>query len=251
MLIADAFARRILHHVQQVHPPSHVGRPRTLGDTEALHCMFRVCRTGMQWREVQASVSYSVVFRRMATWMQLGVFRDAYTDVLRLYKKLVPPTRYVIDSSKSRNRYGRRAHVGPDHTDRGRNAVKLSLLTDQNGVAHALSVDPGNRPDVVLLRSTLASAFVNLDKLPLFADRGYDSRKNRAIAVEYGLRDRIFRRRTRSTRRANARRIVVEHTFAWLDGYRRLHRMYEHTSEKFAAFALLALGNLVASRFLG
>ena len=127
--------------------------------------------------------------------------------------------------------------------------AKLSALVDNNGVAYGLRCDPGNRPDVTLLEATLGSALVELDAMPLYADRGYDSRRNRGVCLAHGLADRIFRRRCKTVRRTNARRIVVEHTFAWLGRYRRLLHCFEATSETFTAYALLAAGNLLSRRF--
>ena len=138
--------------------------------------------------------------------------------------------------------------VGRNHTDRGRKALKLSAVVDQTGIPHGLCCHPGNKPDVILLYDALCASFGALDSLPLFADRGYDSKRNRKICMEFNLADRIFRRRCKTTRRTNAKRIVVEHTFAWLKQYRRLLYMYEHTETQFVAFTLIAFGNILGKR---
>ena len=65
-----------------------------------------------------------------------------------------------------------------------------------------------------------------------------------------GLKDRIFRRKTKTVRRTNAKRIVVEHTFAWLDQYRRLLLCYEQTPQTYLAFAIIAMGNLISRRLV-
>jgi len=136
--------------------------------------------------------------------------------------------------------------VGKNHTDRGRKALKLSLITDQNGIAFSVTTDPGNRPDVTLLLSSLEGMLLNVESLPLYADRGYDSRKNRRICSMHGLQDRIFRRKTKTVRRTNAKRIVVEHSFSWLDKYRRLLMFYEQTPAPFTSFVFLVLGRKVS-----
>ena len=110
------------------------GRPAKLGNEEALKCIFKVLRTGMQWREIDASVSFVTVFRRFQTWSDKNVFKKAYTKALQTYRKLVPSKHYCIDSSYVKNKYGQKC-VGKNHTDRGRKALKLSLITDQNGIA--------------------------------------------------------------------------------------------------------------------
>jgi transposase len=176
-----------------------------------------------------------------------GVFRAAYAALLRTYKKVHPTQYYCVDSAYVKNMFSSRC-VGRNHTDRGRKALKLSALVDQNGIPHNLCCHPGNRPDVVLLDDTLDECYLSLERLPLYADRGYDSRRNRNICSDHGLQDRIFRRRCKTTRRTNAKRIVVEHTFAWMKQYRRLLYLYEHSEHQFTAFALLAFGNILSRR---
>lgn len=100
---------------------------------------------------------------------------------------------------------------------------------------------------MVLLRSSLES-ILQLERVPLFADRGYDSRHNRSVCAEHGLQDRIFRRKTKTTRRTNAKRIVVEHSFAWLDQFRRLLRLYDHTPSKYLNWVFLALGHRLGKK---
>ena len=196
-----------------------------------------------------ASVHCTTVFRRFHVWKREGVFEKAYAKALETYQRLKPPKRYCVDSSYVKNRYGR-AGVGKNHTDRGRKALKLSVVSDDSGVVIGACCHPANRPDVVLLNDTLRSAFVQLDALELFADRGYDSRRNRHVCHEHGLKERIFRRKTKTVRRTNAKRIVVEHTFAWLDQYRRLLLCYEQDPKTYLAFAILALGNLLSTRIV-
>jgi len=158
------------------------------------------------------------------------------------------PTEYLcIDSSYVKNRFGRTC-VGRNHTDRGRKALKLSLVVDQSGIPHAFSCDPGNRPDVCLFASTLSKACDELDRLPIYADRGYDSRRNRSACANLGSADRIFRRKCKTTRRTNAKRIVVEHSFAWMGRFRRLLLCYEQTPRVFEAFCVLAFVHLMCMR---
>ena len=245
MKLNDVFRRLVLLELGK-RKRSTVGRPKLLSDEVALDCAFKVLRTGMQWRELDAPVSYASVFRRVQAWEQECIFSKAYRRALRTYKKLCPTKLYCVDSSYVKNQYGREG-VGKNHTDRGRKATKLSLVVDQTGIAHGARCDPGNRPDVVLLRSSLQS-ILHVERVPLFADRGYDSRHNRLICTEYGLSDRIFRRKTKTTRRTNARRIVVEHSFAWLDQYRRLLRLYDHTPTKYLNWVFLALGQQIGKK---
>ena len=245
MKLNEIFRRLVLAELNngRVH---RAGRPRVLTDEQALDCAFKILRTGMQWREIEAPVSYATVFRRIQSWEKRNVFQTAYYAALKTYKKLFPTMFYCVDSSYVKNQYG---HIGTgrNHTDRGRKATKLSLIVDQASIVHGARCDPGNRPDVVLLESSLRT-IVDLEKVALYADRGYDSRRNRHVCKCYGLKDRIFRRKTKTTRRTNAKRIVVEHAFAWLDQYRRLIRLYDQTPAKYLNWTFLALGNRIGKK---
>jgi hypothetical protein len=61
MKLSIVFRNIVLQTVDRLCPLKRTGRPRTLGNEEALDCMFKVLRTGMQWREIDASVSYATV----------------------------------------------------------------------------------------------------------------------------------------------------------------------------------------------
>lgn len=169
----------------------------------------------MQWRALECEVSHTTVLRRMHTWRKRGVFEAAYRKLLRTYKQLYPTQYYCLDSAYIKNMFSQKC-VGRNHTDRGRKAIKVSVVVDQTGAPHGVCCHPGNRPDVVLLDDSLSSCFEFITHLPMYADRGYDSRKNRETCERHGLKERIFRRRCKTTRRTNAKRIVVEHTFAWM-----------------------------------
>jgi hypothetical protein len=105
------------------------------------------------------------------------------------YKKLQPTTRYCIDSSYVKNRFGQEC-IGRNHTDRGRKALKLSAIVDQHGMPHGLACHPGNKPDVVLFEPCLKSMLTQLESVPMYAYRGYDSRHNRSVCASHGLHNR-------------------------------------------------------------
>lgn len=247
MRVSEIYGRLILETADSLAPRLKYGRKRSLTDQDALTLIFGLLRTGMQWRELNSPHHYTTVLRRFHLWKREGVFEKAYAQALATYQKIKPPKRYCVDSSYVKNRYGR-VGLGRNHTDRGRKALKLSVVTDDAGVVFGACCHPANRPDVVLLDDTLRSAFLKLDSIELFADRGYDSKRNRGVCRDKGLKERIFRRKTKTVRRTNAKRIVVEHTFAWLDQYRRLLLFYEQDPQTYLSFALLAMGNLLSKR---
>ena len=43
--------------------------------------MFKVLRTGMQWRELDCAVDYTTVLRKLHAWARCGVFDAAFTTL--------------------------------------------------------------------------------------------------------------------------------------------------------------------------
>ena len=117
MLLSQVFGNRLLHHIHAINIHKSNGRPQKITNKEALHLILKVGRTGMQWREVDSRVaSYHTVFRRMQMWTKQNVFENAYKDVLRVYKRIVPTQHYCVDSSYVKNQYDTEK-LGQNHTD--------------------------------------------------------------------------------------------------------------------------------------
>jgi putative transposase len=242
------FKKYILQNIHDHEATRVKRRPCTLDPSEAVDCLFRLVRTGMQWREVRAkSASHTAVFKHTRRWIQEGLIQASYAEVLREYNRTRPPLHYIVDSTYVKNAYGR-VGLGRNPVDRARKALKVSALTDQNGVIHNLRADPANTSDFNLFTPMLSSMLIELRRIEVFADRGYDSRRNRADAYSRGFMPRIMRRRCRNARRQNGKRVRVEHTFAWIDKYRRLIFQYEHTQDVHLAYTLLAMGHLLCGR---
>ena len=109
MILERFFKNVLLRHIENFDSRKSIaGRPRTLNNNEALDALFKLCRTGMQWREVEASVSYATVFRRAQQWIRSNLLSEAYKDVLRVYKRHHPVQHYCVVSSYVKNRFGGR-----------------------------------------------------------------------------------------------------------------------------------------------
>ena len=249
MSLSTIFRSILKAEIQSKMGLAKTGRPRKLSIDEALNCIFLLVRTGMQWRELRPeNASYVTVSNTMHMWIRKGIFESAYKKVLQVYRKHHPEKYYCVDSTFIKNVYGTDC-VGKSPVDRGRKASKLSVVTDQNGMIHAFHFAKGNVPDVCLLESTLRNMIHNVDRVELFTDKGYDSKRNRVICTMFGLRDRIARKRCKTGKRQNGKRAVVENVFAWLDKYRRLILRYDVHMSTYSAFTMLAAGNILCNRF--
>ena len=81
------------------------------------------------------------------------------------------------------------------------------------------------------------------------ADKGYDHPRCRRALRRRGIAARIARRGVESPERLGRHPWVVERTFAWLLGHRRLGVRYERRADLLPAFSYLAC-SLICLRFL-
>jgi transposase len=72
------------------------------------------------------------------------------------------------------------------------------------------------------------------------ADKGYDSRANRAYLRRRGITSRIARRGIESSARLGRHRWKIERSLSWLSCFRRLQVRWDRDSGRWFAFVLLA-----------
>jgi transposase len=122
------------------------------------------------------------------------------------------------------------------------------VLTDRNGIPLAVAVSAANTHDsLVLIPLVQAIPAIRSKRGPrrrrpdkLHADNGYDYDHLRAWLCARRITPHIARRGIDSSERLGRHRWVIERSFAWLTGYRRLALRYERSARLFAAFLTLA-----------
>jgi transposase len=72
------------------------------------------------------------------------------------------------------------------------------------------------------------------------ADKGYDSRSNRAYLRRRGITSRIARRQIESSARLGRHRWKVERSLSWLSCFRRLQVRWDRDAGRWFAFVLVA-----------
>ena len=74
MQITADFKAAFRQQIDALNARSLRRRPVQLNIDEAIDCLFKLVRTGMQWREVQLrSASYSTLFKHVNRWVREGV----------------------------------------------------------------------------------------------------------------------------------------------------------------------------------
>lgn len=136
--------------------------------------------------------------------------------------------------------------TGPNPTDRAKEGVKRSLLTEASGVPIGLAIDGANRHDCKMVEATIESIPVVRPKPTrrksqgMCLDKGYDSQEVRDLVKEFGYTAHIRARgeEAQAIKREagfKARRWVVERTHSWMNRFRRILTRWEKKSENFLA----------------
>src|SRR5579863_1597015 len=123
--------------------PAHPkgGRPAQ-SDRQMLSAILYVLRTGIQWnalpRELGAS---STVHDRFQDWERAGLFKALWQVGLQDYDELIGIQWewQAVDGAMTKAPFAHAA-TGRNPTDRGKQGVKRSLLTDGAGIPLALVI---------------------------------------------------------------------------------------------------------------
>ena len=134
-------------------------------------------------------------------------------------------------------------------------------MTDAQGIPLAAFTDSAGVAEVHLLEPTLASIPQSIrlpERMPLIADRAYDSDPLRATLAERGIDLIAPHRKNRTAAPTNdgrklrryKRRWKVERTFAWLRSYRRTVTRFERSIQRFDGFVSLACAFIALNKLL-
>ncbi len=127
--------------------------------------------------------------------------------------------------------------------------MKLEVVTDAKGIPLGITIAAANCSETDLIEKAIDDIPVPLpDRIPLVADRGYDSDPLRDRLAEQGIdlisphrKNRIKPSRNDGRKmRRYARRYVIERTNSWLHSFRRIANRWERYSFMYHGFVRLA-----------
>ena len=225
-----------------------------------LAAIVYVLTTGCAWRHLPPGfgVSKATAHRRFVAWKGRPVAAAAHRRVGPA--RLARADRLVPGHRRRRVRAGEKGGdlTGPSPVDRGKPGSKIHAVSDRNGIPLAVGVSAANIHDSVCLESLVqAIPAVKSRRGPrrrrpdkLHADKGYDYPHLRRMLRAPGITSRIARRGIESAQRLGRHRWVIERTFAWFTGYRRLAIRYERSASLYCAFVTLAATLTCHKRYL-
>jgi transposase len=138
--------------------------------------------------------------------------------------------------------------VGANPVDRGKPGSKLQLVCDGGGLPLTAVVTAANVNDTTVFQSVgdggppIRTRVGPRRTRPakVHADKGYDSRANRAYLRRRGIKSRIARREVESSTRLGRHRWKVERSLSWLSCFRRLQVRWDRDAGRWFAFVLVA-----------
>ena len=247
----NGIAANILLNIIRPTVENQTGRPRVLQPEYILDRIMYILRTGCQWANLPVNGgSWKTVYHYFSLWSKRHFFERAYHNLLQFYLRRRGLSQHVVvDTSFVKNVFGRDC-LGKSPVDRGRKATKVSALVDAFGTPLHLLFHPGNKNDGKTLRHMLDKAVKHIDLrgLHLYGDKGYDSERCRSVTDKHHMINRVTRKGTTPCKATNRTRIVVEHTFGWLDKYRRIIMRYDGLVCHFRSFHFFASMLLTANR---
>ncbi|MGW7283636.1 IS5 family transposase [Streptomyces sp. NPDC054844] len=216
-------------------------------DRQVLCGILFVLHTGIQWQHLSHELGFGsgmTCWRRLRDWNEAGVWQRLHEVLLAELNAAarLDWSRAVVDSSHIRALKG-----GSRPVDRGRAGSKHHLIADGHGTPLAIILTGGNRNDVTQLMPLLDAIPAVRGRVgrprrkpdSVFADRGYDHDIYREIRA-HQIVPAIARRGTSHGSGLGTYRWVVERTFAWLHGFRRLRVRWERRADIHEALLKLA-----------
>jgi putative transposase len=228
------------------------GRPRA-NDRQMMTAIFYLLRTGCQWGALPHSLgAHSTANDRFLEWQAAGVFERLWQAGLSAYdaEKGIEWEWQAMDGVMTKAPLGQE-DTGPNPTDRAKDGVKRSLLTDGRGVPLGVAVAGANRPDMKMVEATLESIPIERPKPTpeqpqnLSLDAGYDYESVRETIAAWGYTAHIRSRHEEADQKVlvpgfRARRWVAERTHSWMNRFRRLLIRWEKATEHYLAFVHFA-----------
>ncbi|MCS3940298.1 putative transposase [Salinibacter ruber] len=221
---------------------------------ELINAVFYLVKSGCQWRMLPEEFPpWQTVYYHFRKWRELNLLQRLCDRIRRAARVAAgrdpSPSAAVIDTQSARaERQG-----GPD---RGRDpnkqvtGRKRHVIVDTLGLLLAVVVHSANENDAQSAPSVLKQLLGKVPRLKvIFADKGYKGLPGGMLwRCFHWLISVVEPDEDRSGFDPIPKRWVIERTFGWFGGYRRLIRDYERRPEMSEAMVRAAMIRLMVPR---
>ena len=235
-----------LEAIEQGFSNKRTGRPRS-NDEPIIAGIFYVLETGCPWEALPLCFGPSkTVYHRFREFCKQGIFQLVWKKFLHMYnnKNGLQLEHQIIDCNHRKSPLGGEK-TGHSPVDRRKLGSKIALCVETNGIPIGLVLAKGNKHDTQIFEQTLKNLQQQISQSHnhyMHADKGFDSERNRTIAVSYKpiITRRRYKNSTQIEKIRDGCRWVVERTFSWLSRFRRIFVRYDKLCNTYLAFIQFA-----------
>ena len=224
-----------------------------------------ICKTGTQIRFVNyKGIAGSALYYHFRKWTIGGVFSDCWNKVYDKYQKNCKHNKNLkhlsIDCTKIKSINGIDC-IGRNSTDRGRNGTQLSVIVDLIGVPVGYYLDPANVHDTKMMHNTFKNKiYKRKSRSKLYGDKGYSIKNCVKIAEDYNCTllcenkinavNKLFPDNNKTVKDIRKHRYVVEASFSWMKGFRKIILRYDRYIDNFEAYILIAFSLVTCKKLI-
>jgi transposase len=228
------------------------GRKRAHCLRRILDAIFKLNRTGCQWRNLESPFPWQTVYYYFRKWKRHGtwaaILSQLVTDERVRQHRNPSPSACAVDSQSVRKGALVKLDSG---IDGGKlvNGRKRHLAVDCLGLPLAIFISAANMHDgeagvELLWQLDLASKRLELIR----GDQHYGGYFKECAAIYKWEVETIQRPESRKGFIPQKGRWQVERSFAWFNFFRRLSRDYEKTADSSAAFIQISFIDIILAR---
>jgi len=225
------------------------------------------------WSRYYAPISGKLLNKKHNEYIKRGYYEKLYTTVLNKYIDISSYYRFKFISTDTcfiPNKYC--SNLNRNKFYKSKKGLKLSSITDANGIPLSLIINNGNIYDSKIFIKTYNSMKVstsankykhsNKHKQYFLADKGYSTNQIDSFLIDKGYSTIIPQNKrnikdpskiiklTDKQKKLYKKRIVIENSFSWIKQFVKLTGVYEKSMKNYLNITYLAVSYIIHRRFL-